>query len=60
MVLASSNAFYGRGVSMKELMTFTGKSRNTIKKKFQAVPVRAVYVPNTRKKFYKIDWKALR
>ena len=44
---------------MQEIMQFTGKSRNTIKKKFQAVPVRAAYVPNTRKKFYKIDWKAL-
>ena len=59
-LMLQASAFYGRGVSMQELMAFSGKSRNTIKKKFQAVPVRAVYVPNTRKKFYKIDWKALR
>ena len=50
-------AFYGRGVSMHELMDFIGKSRNTIKKKFNYMPVRVVYIPNSRKKFYKIDWK---
>ncbi len=59
-LILQASAFYGRGVYMQELMAFTGKSRNTIKKKFQAMPVRAVYVPNTRKKFYKIDWKAVR
>ena len=59
-LMLQASAFYGRGVSMQEIMQFTGKSRNTIKKKFQAIPVRAVYVPNTRKKFYKIDWRAIR
>ena len=59
-LILQSSAFYGRGVSMQEIMQFTGKSRNTIKKKFQAIPVRAVYVPNTRKKFYKIDWQVVR
>ena len=54
-LMLQASAFYGRGVSMQELMVFIGKSRNTIKKKFQAIPVRATYVPNTRKKFYKID-----
>ena len=58
--LLQACAFYGRGVSMKELMTFTGKSRNTIKKKFDDMPVRVIYVPNIRAKFYKIDWEALR
>ena len=53
-------AFYGRGVSMQELMAFTEKSRNTIKAKFKDMPVKTIYIPNTRKKFYKIDWAAVR
>ena len=58
--LLQACAFYGRGVSMKELMAFTAKSGNTIKKRFEAMPVRVLYVPNIRAKFYKINWEALR
>ncbi len=45
---------------MKALMAFTGKSKNTIKKRFDAMPVRGAYVPNVKAKFYKIDWGTLR
>ena len=52
--------FYGRGLSMAELMALTGKSRNTIKKKLEAIPVRVICPQNTKKKFYKVDWRMLR
>ena len=59
-LLLQASAFYGRGLTMEEIMTLTGKSRNTIKTKFLSMPVHSVTVPNNRKKFYKVDWTALR
>lgn len=59
-LLLQASTFYGRGLSMDELMTFTGKSRNTIKAKFLSLPVRCLTAPSSRKKFYKINWKAIR
>lgn len=58
-LLLQASTFYGRGLAMDEIMSITGKSRNTIKAKFLSLPVRTS-VQNTRKKFYKIDWKAVR
>ena len=59
-LLLQADAFYGRGLTMNEIMSLTGKSRNTIKGKFPSLPVRTVKAISSRKKFYKIDWKALR
>ena len=55
-LLLQASSFYGRGLSMDEIMTFTGKSRNTIKAKFSSLPVRCAVSASSRKKFYKIDW----
>ena len=57
-LLLQASAFYGRGLSMDEIMSLTSKSRNTIKSKFRSLPVRVVI--RQKKKFYKIDWTALR
>ena len=59
-LLLQASAFYGRGLTMEEIMTLTGKSRNTIKTKFLSMPVRCIKVPNNRKKFYKIKFATLR
>ena len=59
-LLLQASVFYGRGLTMDEIMTFTGKSRNTVKTKFRSMPVRCVKVTNNKKNFYKIDWTALR
>lgn len=58
-LLLQACAFYGRGLPMDEIMSLTGKSRNTIKAKFLSLPIRWV-IRGTKKKFYKIDWTALR
>ena len=55
-LLLQASVFYGRGLAMDEIMSLTDKSRNTIKAKMLSLPVRSVNIPNTRKKFYKIDW----
>lgn len=57
-LLLQASVFYGRGLSMDEIMASTGKSRNTIKAKFLSLPVRWI-TANTKKKFYKIDWAAI-
>ena len=57
-LLLQASAFYGRGLSMDEIMSLTSKSRNTIKSKFRSLPVRVVI--RQKKKVYKIDWTALR
>ena len=59
-LLLQASVFYGRGLTMDEIMTFTGKSRNTVKTKFRSMPVRCVKVTNNKKNFYKVDWAALR
>lgn len=59
-LLLQASVFYGRGLTMRELMKFTGKSRNTIKTKICSLPVRTVDRNGSRKKFYKLDWKALK
>ncbi|MBQ6664088.1 MAG: Fic family protein [Synergistaceae bacterium] len=59
-LLLQAGAFYGRGLTMDEIMPLTGKSRNTVKEKFANLPVRTVKAISRRKKFYKIDWKILR
>ena len=59
-LLLQSSAFYGRGLSMNEIMSLTGKSRNTIKAKFPALPVRCITANTSRKNFYKIDWTKLK
>ena len=59
-LLLQASAFYGRGLTMEEIITFTEKSRNTVKTKFLSMPVRCIKVSNNRKKFSKIDWTALR
>ena len=59
-LLLQASVFYGRGLTMDEIMSLTGKSRNTIKAKFLSMPVRCVKVTNNKKNFYKIDWSALR
>lgn len=58
-LLLQASSFYGRGLSMDEIMTFIGKSRNTIKAKFSSLPVRCAVSASSRKKFYKIDWTKL-
>ena len=55
-LLLQASTFYGRGLSMSEIMSLTGKSRNTIKAKFPSLPVRCAVSASSRKKFYKIDW----
>lgn len=57
-LLLQASVFYGRGLSMDEIMAFTGKSRNTIKAKFLSLPVRWI-TANSKKKFYKIDWATI-
>ncbi len=59
-LLLQSSVFYGRGLAMDEIMSCIGKSRNTVKCKLLSLPVRSVIIQNNRKKFYKIDWSALR
>lgn len=59
-LLLQASVFYGRGLAINEIISFTGKSRNTIKGKLLTMPVRSFYVPNGRRKFYKIDWTALK
>ena len=59
-LLLQAGAFYGRGLTMDEIMSLTGKSKNTVKGKFANLPVRTVKAISRRKKFYKIDWNALR
>ena len=58
--LLRASVFYARGLSMNELMTLTGKSRNTIKKKIAGLPVKYILLSDAKTKFYKIDWSALR
>ena len=58
--LLRASVFYGRGLSMNELMTLTGKSRNTVKKKIAVLPVKYILLSDAKTKFYKIDWSALR
>ena len=59
-LLLQASTFYGRGLAMNEIISLTGKSRNTIKKLFCSLPVRIKTSINSRKKFYKIDWVALK
>ena len=59
--LLQASVFYGRGLAMDEIMSLTGKSRNTLKGKFMmSLAVRKVKVSGSRKIFYKIDWLAVR
>lgn len=59
-LLLQASTFYGRGLSMNEIMSLSGKSRNTVKAKFQALPVRCITANTSRKNFYKIDCTKLK
>ena len=59
-LLLQASVFYGRGLAMDEIMSFTGKTRNTIKSKLSTLPVRNVTSAKTKKKIYKIDWVKVR
>ena len=59
-LLLEANVFYGKGLTMDEIMSFTGKARNTIKGKFLSLPVRSVTPTRAKKKMYKIDWAKVR
>ena len=59
-LLLEASVFYGKGLTMDEIMNFTGKTRNTIKNKFLSLPVRSVKPMKAKKKIYKIDWAKLR
>lgn len=59
-LLLQASTFYGRGLAMNEIISLSGKSRNTIKKLFCSLPVRTKTSINSRKKFYKINWVALK
>ena len=59
-LLLQASTFYGQGLSMEQLIKLTGKSRNTLKKKINALPDGCVVVLNNRKKFYKINTMTLK
>ena len=58
--LLQASTFYGSGLAMYDIMSLTGKSRNTVKAKFPALPVRCITANTSRKNFYKIDWTKLK
>ena len=57
LCLLNASAFYGRGASMSDLMTASGKTRNTVKKKLLSMPVRVV---EGKRYYYKINWLAVK
>lgn len=59
-ILLQASAFFGQGVSMKELMALTGKSRNTIKAKLASIPQELIIVRGNKKLFYKLNPIALK
>lgn len=54
-ILFQSGLFFAKGVSMEELMTTTGKSRNTIKSRIENAPNGHIIVTGTKKRFYKLN-----
>ena len=50
--------FYGQGASINDIISASGRTRNTIKNKLLCMPVRKE--TKTRMNFYKIDWIAVR
>ncbi|MBR5913984.1 MAG: Fic family protein [Selenomonadaceae bacterium] len=54
-ILLQSGAFFGQGVSMEDLMKFTGKSRNTIKSRFKSAPNGHIISTGDKKIFYKLN-----
>ncbi len=59
-LLLQASAFFGQGLSMNELMKFTGKSRNTIKAKLASIPQNLITVRGNKRLFYKINLLAMK
>ena len=55
--IVQRSVFYGSGASMTELMSETGKTRNTLKSKISSMPLSISVRHKT--KYYKIDWSEL-
>ena len=55
LTLLHSSTFLGQGISMDDLMKFTGKSRNTIKSKLAAMPENHLVIHKGKKFFYKLN-----
>ena len=58
--LLHSSTFLGQGITMEELMKFTGKSRNTIKSKLAVMPENHLVIHKSKKFFYKLNPLILR
>lgn len=54
-ILLESSVFFMGGVSMDKLMTLTGKSRNTVKSRLDAIPQEHLIIFENKKYFYKLD-----
>ena len=55
LALLHSSTFLGQGISMDDLMKFTGKSRNTIKSKLATMPENHLVIHKGKKFFYKLN-----
>ena len=54
-ILFQAGLFFAKGVSMEELMTATGKSRNTIKSRIENAPNGHIIITGTKKHFYRLN-----
>ena len=54
-ILLQASMFFGQGVSMNDLMKITGKSRNTIKARLNAMPKEHLVIRQNKKNFYKLN-----
>ena len=56
-VLFQAGLFFSQGISMEDLMTETGKSRNTIQTRLKKIPKEHIIVNGTKKLFYRLNMK---
>ena len=55
-ILLQSDSFFGQGVSVNELIKFTGKSINTIKSRLAVIPKEHLIIEYAgKKKFYRLN-----
>ena len=59
-ILLQTSMFFGRGISMDDLINLTGKSRNTIKSRLESVPNGYIVVTVNKKNFYKLNLTILK
>lgn len=54
-ILLETSVFFAQGVAMEDLMTLTGKSRNTVKSRLDSMPDNHLIKGNGKKIFYKLN-----